>query len=82
MAEKFNLKNYYSNLTKVFKGNTPIVRARIANKIASQGQVGTPVGTARAFMKNVNTLYSNMMANYGQYGRLARYRRLYGNGQQ
>lgn len=69
---KFNLSTYYSDLTRLFKSG-PVFRQRIASKIASSGQTGIPVGTARAFLKDTNSMYSNMMASYGQYSRLARY---------
>jgi hypothetical protein len=78
MAEQdsgFNLAAYYRDLINLFKGG-PVFKQRIAAKIAAPGEKSTPVGTARAFMKDTNTMYSNMMSSYGQYNRLARYSRI------
>lgn len=71
MADSF-LKRYYNDLARLFKAE-PVVRHRIANKIASPGQTGVPIGTARAFLKSVNSSYARNIASYGQYNRLARY---------
>ena len=70
--EKFNLRRYYKDFERLFKSG-PVVRHRVANKIAAPGSVGVPVGTARAFLKHVNNSYSSTIASYGQYNRLARY---------
>lgn len=70
--KKFDIKSYYNDLTRLFKSG-PVVRQRIANKIAAPGQVGIPVGTARAFLSNVNNSFASAMASYGSYNRLARY---------
>jgi hypothetical protein len=74
MAEekKFDLRGYYNELSKLFRDDTP-VRHRIGNKIAAPGEVGIPVGTARAFLRHVNNAYASALASYGQYNRLARY---------
>jgi hypothetical protein len=70
--ENFDLRAYYKQLTNLFKtGN--VFRQRVSAKISAPGQTGYPVGTARAFMKDTNSMYSNMMSSYGQYNRLARY---------
>lgn len=71
-GNKFDFKKYYQDLEKLFKSG-PVVRHRVANKIAAPGDVGVPVGTARAFLKHVNNAYSTALASYGQYNRLARY---------
>lgn len=71
MAE-FSAKKYYRDMERLFKGG-PLVRHRIANKVAGPGQTGVPVGTARAFLKHINNSYSSAIASYGQYSRLARY---------
>jgi hypothetical protein len=68
----FDLKKYYDDLSKLFKSG-PMVRHRIASKIAAPGDVGTPIGTARAFLKHTNNAYTSALASYGQYNRLARY---------
>jgi hypothetical protein len=75
MAEinnRFNIKRYYDDLARLFKGG-PVVRQRIANKIAAPGETGVPVGTARAFLSHVNNSVASAMSTYGQYNRLARY---------
>lgn len=69
---KFNVKRYYNDLSRLFKSG-PVVRHRIANKVAAPGSVGVPIGTARAFLKHVNNSYASTIASYGQYNRLARY---------
>jgi len=71
MAEN-GVKLFYQDLSRLFRGG-PVVRHRVANKIASPGQVGVPVGTARAFLKHTNVSYASTLASYGQYNRLARY---------
>lgn len=68
----FDLKGYYGDLARLFKSG-PVVRQRIANKIAAPGEIGVPIGTARAFLKHVNNSYTSALASYGQYNRLARY---------
>ena len=69
-----DLQLYYKDLARLFKaGNGSIVRHRIANKIAPPGQVGVPIGTAKAFLRHVNSSYASSIASYGQYNRLARY---------
>jgi hypothetical protein len=75
MAENkksFNLRRYYNDLSKLFQGG-PTVRHRVANKVAAPGDVGIPIGTARAFLRHVNNSYASAIASYGQYNRLARY---------
>lgn len=68
----FDVKKYYEDLGKLFKSGN-IVRQRVASKIAAPGDVGVPIGTARAFLKHVNNAYTSALASYGQYSRLARY---------
>src|SRR3990167_7885026 len=72
MAEESGIRSYYNDLSRLFKSG-PVVRHRIANKIAGPGETGVPVGTARAFLKHVNNAYASTIASYGQYNRLARY---------
>jgi len=72
MADKVDLKKYYDDLNKLFKSG-PLIKHRVANKIAAPGEVGVPVGTARAFLRHVNNAYTSALASYGQYNRLARY---------
>jgi hypothetical protein len=71
MAE-FSVKRYYNDLAKLFKQG-PVMRHRVSNKIAGPGNVGVPIGTARAFLRHVNNAYASTIASYGQYNRLARY---------
>lgn len=71
--KEFDIERYYKALSRVFKGGSPIVRHRIANKINPPGLPGTPVGTAKAFLKATTNLYASQMASYGLYSRLARY---------
>lgn len=71
MAE-FNLRKYYGDLAKLFQSG-PVVKHRIANKIAAPGDIGVPIGTAKAFLRHVNNAYASAIAAYGQYNRLARY---------
>jgi len=73
LAEDFDIEKYYKNFSRIFRGGSPIVRHRLSSKIASPGQTGTPVGTARAFLKSTTNLYASQMASYGMYSRLARY---------
>ena len=68
----FDVKKYYDDLGRLFKSG-PLVRHRVASKIAAPGEIGVPVGTARAFLKHVNNAYTSALASYGQYSRLARY---------
>ena len=71
--KEFDIEKYYKNLSRAFKGGTPIFRQRVANKITPPGQAHSPVGSARAFLKSTTNLYSSQMASYGMYSRLARY---------
>lgn len=69
----FDLKGYYDRLKRLFAtGNSP-VRQRVAHKVAPPGQTGSPVGTARAFLRHTTNSYASQLASYGQYSRLARY---------
>ncbi len=70
--EKFNFGKYYNSLGRIFRSG-PLVRHRIASKIQAPGEVGVPVGTARAFLKATSTSYTSQMSSYGQYNRLSRY---------
>jgi hypothetical protein len=71
MAEKFNIAAYYSDLVRLFKGGN-VAYSRVSQKIAAPGQHHAPIGTAKAFLRDANSMYSNMMASYGQYSRMAR----------
>ena len=71
--KEFDIEKYYKNLSRAFKGGSPVFRQRVANKITPPGQAHSPVGTARAFLKSTTNLYSSQLASYGMYSRLARY---------
>jgi len=64
--KKFDLAAYYKDLARLFKSG-PTFKQRVSSKVAAPGEPHAPVGTARAFMKDANGMYSNMMASYGQY---------------
>ena len=72
MAEKFDKKQYYDNIARLFK-NGPKIRHRIASKIQAPGESGTPIGTAKAFLKNTSSLFSSQIAAYGTFNRNSRY---------
>lgn len=68
MALMENNESIWAQLTRLFK-NGPIVR----HKIAASSRNYEPQGTARAYKKELSSLYVNSLASYGQYERLARY---------
>jgi len=71
--DKFKfLNDYYKNLARLFRSG-PVVKQRIANKIAPPGTSGTPIGTAKAFLRSNTSAYASQLASYGNYSRLARY---------
>ena len=61
-------ENVWKRLTRLFRSG-PVIR----HKIASSERMYEPVGTARAYKKELSSLYVNSLASYGQYERLARY---------
>jgi hypothetical protein len=61
-------ESIWRKLTRLFRSG-PIVR----HKIAAGERLMEPKGTARAYKKELNALYINSLASYGQYERLARY---------
>lgn len=58
----------WKRLTRLFRSG-PIVR----HKIAAGERMQEPGGTARAYKKELSSLYVHSMASYGQYERLSRY---------
>ncbi len=74
MADKkdFDVTSYYGRLKRLFQSG-PLVRHRVGSKIQAPGEIGVPVGTARAFLKATNNTYASQASSYGQYNRLARY---------
>lgn len=61
-------ESIWARLTRLFR-NGPVVRHRVA----SSSKMYEPQGTARAYKKELSSLYVNSLASYGQYERLARY---------
>lgn len=61
-------ESIWSKITRLFR-NGPVVR----HKIATSSKMYEPMGTARAYKKELSNLYVNSLASYGQYERLARY---------
>jgi hypothetical protein len=61
-------ESIWSQITRLFR-NGPIVRHRVA----SSSKMYEPQGTARAYKRELSSLYVNSLASYGQYERLARY---------
>jgi len=69
----FNIKAYYNNLSRIFRQG-PTVPHRIANKTAGPGEfVGSPTGTAIAYLRSSTNSFASHMAHYGNYSRLSRY---------
>lgn len=63
-------ENIWKKLTYLFRSG-PVVRHKIARSEPLQS--GEPVGTAKAYKKQISSLYVNSQAAYGQYERLSRY---------
>jgi hypothetical protein len=61
-------ENMWKRLTRLFRSG-PVVR----HKIAAGEKLNEPRGTARAYKKELSSLYVHSLASYGQYERLARY---------
>lgn len=61
-------ESIWKRLTRLFRSG-PIVR----HKIAAGETFREPQGTARAYKKELSSLYVHSLASYGQYERLARY---------
>lgn len=61
-------ESIWKKLTRLFRSG-PIVR----HKIASGETYNEPMGTARAYKKELSSLYVHSMASYGQYERLSKY---------
>lgn len=68
MEDDKKQESTWSQLTRLFR-NGPIVR----HKVSSSSNLHEPEGTARAYRKELSSLYVNSLASYGQYERLARY---------
>jgi hypothetical protein len=61
-------ENIWRKLTRLFRSG-PVVR----HKISRAEPIVEPIGTARAYRKQVSSLYVNSQAGFGQYERLSRY---------
>jgi len=61
-------ENIWKRLTRLFRSG-PVVR----HKIAAGEKFSEPQGTARAYKKEISSLYVHSLASYGQYERLSRY---------
>jgi len=61
-------ESVWRRLTKLFRSG-PVVR----HKISRAEPMREPVGTARAYKKQISSLYVSSMASYGQFERLSRY---------
>ncbi len=63
-------ESVWKRLTRLFRSG-PVIRHKVA--AASSGRMYEPQGTARAYRRELSSLYVNSLASYGQYERLARY---------
>lgn len=61
-------ENIWRHLTRLFRSG-PVVR----HKLSRAEPIVEPVGTARAYRKQVSSLYINSQSGYGQYERLSKY---------
>lgn len=61
-------ESVWKRLTRLFRSG-PVVR----HKIAAGEPMTEPRGTARAYKKELSSLYVHSLASYGQYERLSRY---------
>lgn len=61
-------ESVWKRLTRLFRSG-PVVR----HKIAAGERYTEPRGTARAYKKEISSLYVHSLASYGQYERLSRY---------
>ena len=61
-------ESVWKRLTRLFRSG-PVVR----HKIAAGERNNEPRGTARAYKKELSSLYVHSLASYGQYERLSRY---------
>lgn len=68
MADIQQRESVWKRLTRLFRSG-PVIR----HKIAAGEKFAEPQGTARAYKKELSSLYVNSLASYGQYERLARY---------
>ena len=68
MAEHTPSESVWKRLTRLFRSG-PVVR----HKIAGGEKIQSPQGTARAFKKELSSLYVRALASYANYERLSRY---------
>ena len=68
LMQKHSNESVWKRLTRLFRSG-PVIR----HKIAAGENYREPQGTARAFKKEISSLYVHSLASYGQYERLSRY---------
>lgn len=68
MADQVPDENVWKRLTRLFRSG-PVVR----HKIAGGEKVPNPQGTAKAFKKELSSLYVRALSSYANYERLSRY---------
>jgi hypothetical protein len=61
-------ESVWKKLTRLFRSGPPV-----RHKVASGENYHEPQGTARAYKKELSSLYVHSLASYGQYERLSRY---------
>lgn len=61
-------ESVWKKLTRLFRSGPPV-----RHKVATGEHFHEPQGTAKAYRKELSSLYVHSMASYGQYERLARY---------
>lgn len=68
MADEVSSENVWKRLTRLFKSG-PVVR----HKIAAGEKIPNAQGTAKAFKKELSSLYVRALSSYANYERLSRY---------
>lgn len=68
MADEVSNENVWKRLTRLFKSG-PVVR----HKIAAGEKIPNAQGTAKAFKKELSSLYVRALSSYANYERLSRY---------
>lgn len=68
IAQQQQQESVWKRLTRLFRSG-PVIR----HKIAAGERYSEPQGTARAYKKEISSLYVHSLASYGQYERLSRY---------
>lgn len=68
MSDHVQGENVWKRITRLFKSG-PVVR----HKIAAGEKIPSPQGTAKAFKKELSSLYVRALSSYANYERLSRY---------